>query len=263
MKLGFEIEIEDVYDIHFQYPVDHDRMYPTHIPGIKATLDGSLRNGIELVSDPLPDIEFASFLYKYTYESILGTYSERCGFHFHMDFEDQSKYTRVSFLSRYLRLERTLFRIYPHLFRSHNNFCNLLLDSPSELTLIRKFATRSSVSLDEFSKYSALNIKPLQTIGTIEFRAAPGGLTPDNATFLFSLFNDIYHDTISPDLLSQVTLEDAAEAEAVIHLINTDLPRSSDELGDYMNTHFDIVPVAPITAIPTPDSIRQFLQGLS
>ena len=249
MKLGFEIEIEDV--------VTH----VPEIPGIQVTTDGSLRNGIELISSPLPDVEFATFLYTYVYDRLQGNYSERCGFHFHMDFTTKSKEERMSFLFRYLKVERTLFREYPDLFRSHNNFCPLLLDSPNELAILRKYNQSGSIrSLENFSKYSALNFKPLIDLGTVEFRAAPAGLSPLKTKALFQLFENLYTGSDNRDISAHVTPEDLAEAESVITIINTPIQEASSELGDFMGEHFEI---ETPTSAPTEQAIREFLRGLN
>ena len=249
MRIGFEIEVEDV------------TYAPSSIPCVSATTDGSLRNGMEFISEPLPDIEFASFLYAWLHKNIQGTYSERCGFHFHMDFVDSSLETRKSFLVRYLKLERALFREFPELFRSNNNFCPLLLDSPNELAVLRKYFQRNdSYQLENFSKYSALNFKPLIALGTVEFRAAPAGLPTEEVNRIFNIFQDIYNGTSNPTLDALVTPEDLAEVEAVVTLINTPLPEQSSELGEFLSEHFDVV--TPTVAIPTEEAIREFLQGL-
>lgn len=250
MRIGLEIEVEDV------------TYRPSSIPGVHVETDGSLRNGLEFITEPLPDTTFANHVYTYLYHNIKGTYSERCGFHFHMDFTGKSTDTIIDFLSRYLELERTLFRLYPHLFRSNNNFCNLLTESPAELRIIRDLANGSTSSLQDFSKYSALNIKPLTSLQTIEFRAAPAGLSPENVETILSIFENIYNDTVPETLTSQITAIDKAEAEAIIQLIRTPYDdTSTSDLGEYMSTHFD-VPTTVTTTIPTADNIREFLRSL-
>jgi len=250
MRLGFELEVEDV-----EYA-------PSDVPGVLRTTDGSLRNGVEFVTSPLPDTEFATMLYEYLTNKIRGTYSERCGFHFHMDFTNISKEGRMKFLYRYLKLERTLFREFPQLFRSHNNFCPLLMDSSNELSTLRSYNQSGEVSnLDSFSKYSALNFKPLVTQGTIEFRAAPAGLSTEDVSQIFKIFQDIYNNTSIPSLDALVTPEDLAEAEAVITLINTPTQPDSSELGEHLAEHFGVSATTTV-AVPTEQAIREFLQGL-
>ena len=47
----------------------------------------------------------------------------------------------------------------------------------------------SDTLIDVNEKYVALNIKPMLSIGTFEFRALKGGITPDQ----FSEMLDIFH----------------------------------------------------------------------
>ena len=86
MRIGFEIEVEDVVGVY------------GGIPGIQLVTDNSLRNGIEVVSDSLADEDFAKALYNYMYCRMSGVDADRCGFHCHMDFSDKTP----EFLSKFL-----------------------------------------------------------------------------------------------------------------------------------------------------------------
>ena len=246
MKLGFEIEIEDVTSTF------------TETPGIMETTDGSLRNGKEYVSSVLPNPQYALMLYTYMFDTLEGNYSERCGFHFHLDLTSRSKAQILSFVKSYILVERTLFRTYPNILRSNNNFCNLLVDSQDELNLIRRYAHESRNPFSDYSKYTALNLKPMTTIGTVEFRAAVAGLTPEDFGNLLTIFSHLYEGSIPEHLNSQITAADRAEADALIDLINTPIT-SSPDLGDYMSEHFD-VPSAP-TNVLTKEMILNYLRG--
>lgn len=247
MKIGFELEIDNVPHI------------VNGIPLVSTVEEGSLRNGIEYVTDPLPDTEYASNLYSYLYNNVPGTYTDRCGFHFHMDFSSKSIEDITKFITRYITIERTLFRLHPELFRSGNNFCNLLTDSPAELSFIRKYRSNNGggLSYSDFSKYTALNIKPLSRMGTIEFRAVTAGLQPEAMNQVFDIFNKLYDLNAAIPLLDQVTEADLAEANVINQLINT-APDTSPELGDYMDEHFALAPV-----VLTRESIISHIRGLS
>jgi len=126
MKVGFELEIEDVVD------------YPSDIPGVARENDGSLRNGMEFITGVCPDVKFATMMYSYLFEAVNGIYSERCGLHFHINFKEKSIEDINAFVARYITIERALFRKYSSVLREGNSFCNLLLDSPDELDIIRR-----------------------------------------------------------------------------------------------------------------------------
>lgn len=257
MRLGFEIEVENTTPI---LPPDtgfYDEATYTGIPGVRITRDGSLRNGYEYVTDVLPDTDYAVSLYKYLHNRIQGNYSERCGFHFHLDFSNKNTAEIVQFISNYIKLERTLFRIYPEWFRSNNNFCNLLVDSPDEIALIRSTLHNDRLDpLSEFSKYTALNLKPLIYQSSMEFRATFAGLPSDDMTVIFTIFKDIYNNNISA-YLENVTEQDLAEAQAIIDLIYTPIEETTDSL-EFMDHHFSVE--QPI--LPTKTLIEQFLSEL-
>lgn len=231
MKIGFELEIED------SQPIRED------IPCVSPVSEGSLRNGIEYVTSPLPDVSYASFLYDYLHNNITGNYTDRCGFHFHMDFTSRTPVEIIQFVKRYLKIERTLFRKYPDLFRSNNNFCNLLIESQNELDLIRKSSRDSRADfyciISNWSKYTALNLKSLYSINTIEFRAAKAGLTSEEITYIFQLFEQLYNLSAEIPLINEVTEADLIEADSIIQLLDTPIT-NQDSPGPYMEEHFSI-----------------------
>lgn len=246
MKIGFEIEVEGISDII------------KDVPGIIDVPEGSLRNGVEYVSKVLPDPAFAKSLYSYMYNRIEGTYSDRCGFHFHLDFTDKPKEFITGFLKRYLVIERTLFKTFPSFLRSNNSFCNLLMDSPDELNLIRNMTNGVDYreSLEDFSKYSALNTRPLLTLGTMEFRACVGGITPEEFSTILDIFTSLYNNK-TPPIAFTPTAKDEAEATAQINLINTPVEVIAEDLGDFMEYHF---PSPSATAL-TLDAVKDYLRN--
>ena len=241
MRVGFEIEVEDVEDII------------SNVPGINVVPDDSLRNGVEFVSDVLPDEDFAVALYTYMWNRIKGNYSDRCGFHFHLDFVGKDKEFIIKFLTRYLSIERTLFAVYPNILRPNNNFCKLLLDSPDELSIIRNIQHGDDISAEvlNFSKYSALNIRTLESIGTVEFRAAAGGTTPEEFCSLLNVFTMLYDVDGPLPLRDQITSEHSSEAAAQVQLIHTAV--ATDDLGEYFGLHFESAPTSAITTTTIQD----------
>lgn len=247
MKLGFEVEIENCTNPYIP------------IPAVNRTDDGSLRNGSEFVTVPLPDLQYANFLYDYIYTHLDGDYTERCGFHFHMDFEGKPISDIVDFTKRYLKVERSLFAKYPFL-RNESNFAHLLIDSSDELEILRKALHQGVFDyFEDFSKYTALNLKPLISQNTIEFRAMEAGLTPSVVAEIFSIFEALYENRPLPVDLA-ITEEDFQEAEAVISLIETPPTSSSSDVGDYMSEHFPEYTTSSAN-IPTTSAIKDWLNS--
>lgn len=248
MRLGFEVEIEDIVQ------------RPPEMPGINVTNDNSLRNGKEYVSTILPDKEYATFLYRYLYNNIEGNYSERCGLHFHMDVTNKSKEQCIDFIKRYILVERTLFRVRPDLFRSNNNFCNLLLDSTEEINIIRNY-NMAGIDPHEYSKYMALNIKTMLSIGTFEFRALKAGTSPEDFEFVLNLFHDLWDENAPLPYEDQIEERDRSEAESVINLINTSQHSDSSESTEFMNHHFSTT-MDVVSNVITESSIREYLNSI-
>ena len=243
MQVGFEIEIEDVVD------------FPKTIPGINIENDGSLRNGMEFVSYICPDTDFASMLYEYLFKKVKGTYSERCGIHFHMDFVNKSVEEIIDFVSRYLTIEKTLFKKYSSVLRENNSFCNLLLNSPSELDIIRTVNyEKNTNTFSNFSKYTALNLKPLYYQSTIEFRALAGGTSPDLFSEILFIFEELYNGN-TPNL-GTISEEDRVEAESVITLLSTEVVEDTSGLGEYFEKHF-----CTNETVLTKETIENYLRG--
>lgn len=248
MRFGFEVEIEDVTN------------YPANIPCITTTEDNSLRNGMEYVSSVLPDSDYAKLVYGYLFKNLQGNYSERCGVHFHMDVTNKSRTERMEFLKRYIQVERTLFKVHSDILRPDNNFCNMLLDSTEELNIIRNYNNRDS-STEGYSKYMSLNIKPMNSIGTFEFRSLKAGVTPEQFSTILDVFEQLWDFSAPLPYSDQITEEDRQEAESVINLINT---RPSEERIDeeFMDHHFreegSTVPTSGISE----ESIRAYLNSM-
>jgi hypothetical protein len=174
-----------------------------------------------------------------------------------MDFMGMGEEHLFSFLKRYLKIERTLFNLYPDVLRQDSNFCNLLVDSTGELNILRTAKQSGNLrALREFSKYTALNFKPIPNLGTVEFRAAVGGIHPDEFDHLLEVFSALYDLDAPIPYIDSVSPEDLAEANSLIQLIDTPLTPSGEDLGEHMETNFGIQPIAL-----TESDIRQYLRG--
>lgn len=175
---GIELEIENTGDI-------------TTVPSLfHITTDGSLRNnGKEYISGPATYHTLYYGLSKFFKKnplvtlleedgdySPLSNYSDRTSIHVHTNFRDMSLGDLASLLLLYQFLEKVLFA-YCGEGREDNIFCTPL----SQTLVVRNVLPQllenkldiPSLTRD-WVKYTALNISPLATYGTVEWRHMPG-----------------------------------------------------------------------------------------
>jgi hypothetical protein len=150
--------------------------------GWQAEEDGSLRNhGVEFVSRPMTYsmLSWALLnLFKnngYTTEN----YSERCSVHVHANCQDMTLSQLASLILIYQVFEDVLFTWIdsspdqPHR-RRDNIFCVPLSETQVSYAVTRRFAKGNLDGIRQWHKYTALNLLPLETQGTVEFRHMGG-----------------------------------------------------------------------------------------
>ena len=242
MRVGFEVEVEQSNNTS------------NNIPGLKITPDGSLRNGVEYVSDVLPDTKYASWLYEYLHEYIEGEYTERCGVHVHLDFSHCSVPDLLDFVFRYLAIERALFRKYPEHLRGNNSFCRPLLDSSNELEVLRRLWQNPEErnTLQAFSKYTALNLRTICTLGTVEFRPLSGGTSPVVFTEVLKTLEQLVNGE-ETDLQSPVS--DILEANVVVDSIKYSTDEYVSNPDEFIHEVFQTSPQTLTT-----ESVRLYLE---
>ena len=164
---GIEIELED---IHFEREPSFSYW--------EAKPDGSLRNsGMEFVcSSPWggrdlysASLEIDSFLFRHNPDS-----SWRCSTHVHIDVRDLTVPQLKRMILAYIVYERVLFRC-SGWHRYKNNFCVALGFAQEQLATLSEnwhhndenFTNRVIRSWD---KYTSLNLLPLSSFGSVEFR---------------------------------------------------------------------------------------------
>jgi hypothetical protein len=142
------------------------------VNGFNATEDGSLRHGgVEFISLPMTYSNL-----KYGLESFFNqidldsdNYSERTSIHVHTNCQDLLIPQLTSLLMLYQVFEELLFNWIGHE-REQNIFCvpwSQTRLTHNVLANIENFVNMSSV---ERNKYTALNLVPLRTLGTVEWR---------------------------------------------------------------------------------------------
>jgi len=159
---GVELEIEDLRN--YQLPA-----------GWHDTEDGSLRNnGKEFISPPAT-VETLVEHFEYIHKSIKWRsspgkgFSERTSIHVHINCLDQTQEQTRSILLWYALFEPVFFAMVAPSRR--NNIHCVGLDQTSLSEVYRRSLP---IYVQKWSKYTALNILPLNTQGTIEFRHMDG-----------------------------------------------------------------------------------------
>jgi hypothetical protein len=188
--VGVELELEN---IQYMVASPYDN-YPKIFGLWRAVGDGSLREGIEYIFDgPLKGINITDALD--IMQSFLGVYSrngkpvnitDRCSVHVHLDVTDLDKDQLNNLIQIYYLVERLLFQ-YINPLRIKNNYCRALTDSSFRYTLKNLLKNSRSYDLvhiiqNECDKYSALNVLPVTSYGSVEFRHHHG--TTDMAKIL-------------------------------------------------------------------------------
>lgn len=182
-RFGIEIEVEN-----FVCPNRDLRFW-------RLTREASLRNdGIELVSKPLMRTTLnAALLEAEEFINMAGARAtERCGVHAHLQYSHLTWGQLLSSVALHTLLEPHIFAKYAK-DRADNHFCvpmwsntvlaDLLHQDANTLRSGKKPTLKSRndllyphrrLEMAACPKYSALNFKPLFTLGTLEYRYHPG-----------------------------------------------------------------------------------------
>lgn len=165
---GIEVEVEN-------NPIAYNKRDATVVE------EGSLRNnGREYVSNVLDTLDNAINWHTSLVRGLNemeAEFTERCGTHIHMDFSGNGFNFIIDFLKKYTLVENYLFeRIDPLTLgktpRSESNFCLPLLSNSGHLIHAIRAGTVHSMS-ENWLKYSAINLRRLNDLGSIEFRGLP------------------------------------------------------------------------------------------
>lgn len=165
---GVELEIENCINDYESYLVG----------GITQHADGSLRNnGMEFVTRPmsLPILEttLRAFFEKNKFNK--DNYSERCSVHVHANVQDYTIDNLNALSILYATFERVLFSFIGN-DRDKNIFCVPWYDT----TITQSVASKKSINdlanmcSKKWQKYTALNLHPMYSQGTVEFRHMEG-----------------------------------------------------------------------------------------
>lgn len=192
MRIGIELEVEKA---------DHIELTSDLELSWNRTEDPSLRNGgVEYVSRIFNDADegFKSYFKLKDYvEAEGGEYNKRCGLHVHVSLPTRfTTRTLPKYLFNYLLLEKRLFELGDSS-RHHSNFCFPVMQDSSTLSVFAEICNRArsiyrSGMLPRCSKYTALNLQCLGTIGTLEFRMLSPMTPDDELSQQFEIIKDIF-----------------------------------------------------------------------
>lgn len=192
---GIELEIEE-----FDPDLDRD------FSGIDFTDDGSLRNsmdgiGIEAITYPIKAKYLEQFLKQFFNYYSIGkyNYSERCSTHVHMDVQGLTHAQLASICLVYQTVESLLFA-YVGNDRGNNIFCVPWNQCGLSYTIVGKLASfddNKTWPLRNWQKYSALNLLPITSQGSIEFRHLEGTCDIVRIMNWINILSQIYKYSIS------------------------------------------------------------------
>lgn len=161
-KIGIEVEVENIRAVN-------------HLNKVwQSKNDGSLRNnGIEFVSRPIYACDAPAVLHDLMVESLGADYcfSPRTSVHIHLDMQEQEGEDAINLLMLYTMFERLFYK-----FVGRGRIKNIYCVPLTETQLIQNTVVQG-LRPDRWSKYTGLNLKTLESYGTIEFRHMHG--TPD------------------------------------------------------------------------------------
>lgn len=219
MLFGCEFELESISSIG---SVDNSLFH-------NITEDNSLRNnGKEFITKPLPiskAIAAHARLFngeQVHYENMEDVCTDRCSTHIHVNFTDVTEEKVKQFIRLYALIEPLFFNVVDKS-RQNNIYCVPI----SSTTLLRHVFNRDLPWLAEtWHKYAAFNVKPLQNLGTIEFRHFEATTDTAKVSRWLHMIEALYIFNMNYDVELLIT-------DSVLYrLVNTvsDIPYTRDDI---------------------------------
>ncbi len=167
-SVGIEVELEGVNS-----PPQPLKMW-------QSVHDGSLQGGVEFVSDPVWGSAISAALEE-LHQYLVTTdvqLSFRTSVHIHLNILDLTADQLASFIRMYLLYESAFYRLHERWDRGSCLFCVPVFTSVKLQQAFGKalkgINNRSTRGFDSTYKYSGLNIKTVNNLGTVEFRQMGG-----------------------------------------------------------------------------------------
>jgi hypothetical protein len=187
LVIGVELETENVSSNLDFGPVGK-------LFNVDVKTDASLRgNAFEFITKPMRSDHCLSavsgFLEYCKFDE--SNYSDRCSVHVHVNCTDMTASQVNSVALLYTVLEDLLFEFVGH-DRDSNIYCIPWSHCRAHLNLMHRFLNSPSNALYHWNKYTALNLLPLQTQGTIEFRQMHGTADMNKLTTWVNLIGAMF-----------------------------------------------------------------------
>lgn len=209
LVVGFELETE-----RCEHKDEEAWERGARVFNYQVKTDGSLRGvAYEFISRPMRSADAlaatAEFLHwaEFTDEN----YSDRCSIHVHVNCTDLEMSHIASLALLYTLAEETIFEFVGN-DRDNNIYCIPWNQCRQHFDLVYGMLNNPSQTLKRWSKYTALNILPLSTLGTVEFRQMHGTADMEKITTWVNIIGAL------TKMAKQVPLNELIEE---IKLLNT------------------------------------------
>lgn len=210
-KVGVEIEVENA-------SIGASRTNQINGLGWNVTSDGSLRNGLEIMSaQAMTQEEFEQSIPDVCHVLQRGgaEVNSRCSVHVHVNVSDLTADQFKSFMYMAVLVEPLLMR-YCSSDRNDNTYCvptyksrNLVQDRNAVIQAVETLENTTSRTDEAFSaerliarspKYAAISTYRLRDLGTVEFRMFDGSTDPERITQYVRLLSNLYESSVNTSL---------------------------------------------------------------
>lgn len=214
---GIELEIEGINISD----VDSDDL-PSRCTVVE---DHSLRNGIEIVTEPLTQLDVVQFANEYQqYVGSQGaTLSQRCSTHIHVNVSDLTAEQTLAFMWLAVAIEPVLMSTVSE-YRQHNTYCYPVYNTTNMVNTIRRMVFNPRLFVSNNSpKYSAIGLYRYRDYGTVEFRMFDGTLSAQDIITWTTLLGELRHKAINTtvDRLIEDKTRDGLQSLLVSYLTLT------------------------------------------
>jgi hypothetical protein len=164
------------------------------VGGMRVETDGSLRNeGLEFITEPMELNSLIPCLTAFFAKNKLTerNYSERTSIHVHTNCTDLTPTQVASICVIYQVFEKVLFNFIGN-DRERNIFCVPWSETTVNFRTVNALLANDLYVAKEWHKYTALNLNPLTTYGTIEWRHMEGTCDLERIILWLQIIGAIY-----------------------------------------------------------------------
>jgi len=250
------------------------------VAGMSETTDGSLRNnGLEFITQPMTYSNVAAVLQEFfTKNSFLGpeSYSENTSVHVHTNVQDMTMPQLTALIVLYQVFEKVLFNWVGDE-RDKNIYCIPWTETQLNHRTVSRLLKDETYILGDWVKYTALNLQPIVTQGSIEWRHMGGCGDPARILLWCRLIGHMYSFAKALeyqkvlDIVSQLNTNSQYRA-ALLQVFNSDaehlmVPGYEELLEEgVLNMKYSIMQPDKVTAkkvmFGTPEELNRMMQEI-